>query len=111
MGKFVKGDVVVINFPFSDLTGSKRRPALVLSDCGDDDIILCQITGQLKADKYSVHLTHDDYIDGNLRVESIIRPNKLFTADKSVILYSACKIAPAKMDSVIASVVALFTRE
>jgi mRNA-degrading endonuclease toxin of MazEF toxin-antitoxin module len=44
MGRFVKGDVVVLNFPFSDLTGTKRRPALVLSDLTGNDIILCQIT-------------------------------------------------------------------
>ena len=31
MGKFVKGDIVVIPFPFSDLSGSKRRPALVIA--------------------------------------------------------------------------------
>ena len=44
MGKFVKGDVVVIPFPFSDLTGKKRRPAFVVSVLPGDDIILCQIT-------------------------------------------------------------------
>jgi len=44
MEKFIKGDVVVIPFPFSDLTGAKRRPAFVVTDLPDDDIILCQIT-------------------------------------------------------------------
>ncbi|MCL2216976.1 MAG: hypothetical protein FWB91_08165 [Defluviitaleaceae bacterium] len=32
MGGFVKGDIVVLNFPFSDLSGTKRRPALVLAN-------------------------------------------------------------------------------
>ena len=41
---FVKGDIVVIPFPFSDLSGIKRRPALVIAYLIDDDIILCQIT-------------------------------------------------------------------
>ncbi|MFA6084453.1 hypothetical protein [Mucilaginibacter sp.] len=50
MAKFIKGDVVVIPFPFSDLSGSKRRPALVLADLPGDDIILCQITSQQNAD-------------------------------------------------------------
>ena len=31
MGRFVKGDIVVLNFPFSDLSGNKRRPALVVA--------------------------------------------------------------------------------
>jgi len=40
VGKFVKGDIVVINFPFSDLSGAKRRPALVISNLDGDDLIL-----------------------------------------------------------------------
>jgi mRNA interferase MazF len=44
MGKFMKGDVVVIPFPFSDLSGSKCRPAFVLADLEGDDVVLCQIT-------------------------------------------------------------------
>ena len=108
MGKFVKGDIVVINFPFSDLTGAKRRPALVLSDLDGDDIILCQITGQSKADKYSITLIYDDYEDGSLKAESIVRPNKLFTADKNAIIYLACRITSAKTDEVVDAVIDLF---
>lgn len=44
MGKFVKGDIVIVPFPFSDLSSSKKRPAMVISDLKGDDIILCQIT-------------------------------------------------------------------
>jgi len=40
MGKFIKGDVVVVPFPFSDLTGTKRRPAFVVTDLPGDDVIL-----------------------------------------------------------------------
>lgn len=51
MATFVKGDVVVVPFPFSDLTRAKRRPALVVAELEGDDLILCQITGrQVKAD-------------------------------------------------------------
>ena len=47
---FLKGDVVVLPFPFSDLSQSKRRPALVAANLEGDDIILCQI-GSLKESK------------------------------------------------------------
>ena len=47
MAKFVKGDVVVVPFPFSNLSQAKRRPALVVVDLEGDDIIICQITSQL----------------------------------------------------------------
>jgi len=41
MGKFVKGDVVIIPFPFSDLSGGKKRPVFVVADLPGDDIIVC----------------------------------------------------------------------
>ena len=50
MERFVKGNVVIIPFPFSDLSDSKRRPALVLADLQGNDIILCQITSQNSSD-------------------------------------------------------------
>ena len=105
MGRFVKGDIVVINFPFSDLSGTKRRPALVLASLDGDDIILCQITSYLKTDKYAITLSVDDYASGKLKVQSMIRPNKIFTADEKAILYLACKISPAKLDEAVATVI------
>ena len=107
MGKFVNGDIVVINFPFSDLTGAKRRPALVVADLDGDDIILCQITGQSKMDKHTITLGQRDFVDGSLKAESAVRPNKLFTADKNVILYTACKITNDKFSEVIDGVIKL----
>ena len=52
MGRFVKGDVVVVPFPFSDLTWVKRRPALVLAELEGDDLILCQITSQSRSSRH-----------------------------------------------------------
>jgi mRNA interferase MazF len=39
----MKGHVVIIPFPFSDLSGVKRRPALVIADWGGEDVMLCQM--------------------------------------------------------------------
>jgi mRNA interferase MazF len=101
MGRFVKGDIVVLNFPFSDLSGAKRRPALVLADLMGNDIILCQITSVATKDIYAVPIEEHDYINGALKTESVIRPNKVFTADKSLILYTACTIANKKANEAI----------
>ena len=54
MAGFIKGDVVVVPFPFSDLTQAKRRPALVISKLEGDDLILCQITSQSIEDTYAM---------------------------------------------------------
>lgn len=79
LGQFVKGDVVVINFPFSDLSQTKRRPALVLASLKGDDLILCQITSQAREDDYSIRLEATDFEAGSLNRSSRIRPNRLFT--------------------------------
>jgi mRNA interferase MazF len=89
MEKFIKGDVVVLPFPFSDLSGSKRRPALVLADLPGDDIILCQITSQHTKDSYAVPLENSDFASGSLPSSSYIRPTRIFTADKKIIVRKA----------------------
>jgi mRNA interferase MazF len=105
VGKFVKGDVVVLNFPFSDLSGSKRRPAFVVSNLDGNDVILCQITSRAKVDRYSLNIENTDYTDGKLSVESVVRPNKIFTADENIILYAACKINSEKTDKILKAII------
>ena len=101
MAKFVKGDIAVIPFPFSDLSGSKRRPALVIADLPGDDIILCQITSQQKDDNFAIRLTNEDFIEGSLPVASNIRPNRIFTADKNIIIKKSGTVSDEKMHAVV----------
>lgn len=77
MAKFVKGDVVVVPFPFSDLTYAKRRPALVIAELEGDDIILCQITSQQIRDRYAVPIEDNDFETGTLKQKSNVRPNRI----------------------------------
>ena len=108
MGKPVVGEVVVLPFPQTDLQPGKRRPALVVADLSGDDLILCQITTQSRRDGYSVSLISNDFESGRLNVDSFIRPNRLFTVDRSVIVYTAAKIKLSKMDEVRAKIHELF---
>jgi mRNA interferase MazF len=89
MERFVKGDVVVLPFPFSDLSQTKRRPALVLVPLTGDDLILCLITSQVKTDSYTIPLYSSSFESGSLKKDSYIRINRLFTADNQIILYKA----------------------
>ena len=107
MGRFVKGDIVVLNFPFSDFTRTKRRPALVLADLTGNDIILCQITSTASKDDYAIQIKNEDYVEGKLRIQSLIRPNKIFTADKSLINYTACTIKSEKAEKAIEALAGL----
>jgi len=86
MEKLIKGDIVVIPFPFSDLSDSKRQPAFVLADLQGEDVILCQITSQNIKDTHAITLNETDFVKGSLHQQSNIRPNRLFTADKNIIV-------------------------
>ncbi|MEZ2227598.1 type II toxin-antitoxin system PemK/MazF family toxin [Microcoleus sp.] len=105
MAEFVKGDVVVVPFPFSDLTQAKRRPALVIATLAGDDLILCQITSQNIADRYAITLQSSDFSEGGLNQTSNIRPNRLFTADRGIILYKAGQLKTEKLNEAIAKIV------
>ena len=107
MAKFIKGDVVVVPFPFSDFTQAKRRPALVVVDLEGNDIILCQITSQLNKDNYSIIVNENDFKEGNLKQISNIRPNRIFTADTSIILYKVGTLTGRMIDRVIDKIIEL----
>lgn len=109
MGKFVKGDVVVVPFPFSDLSAAKRRPALVIATLTGDDVILCQITSKTVTDDYALVVSDSDFTSGGLRQESNIRPNRIFTADSNIILYRVGVLSPVKVQQVIAQIVQIIS--
>lgn len=104
MEQLVKGDIVVMPFPFSDLSSTKKRPAMVLTKLKGDDLILCQITSKQTKDNYSIPATQEDFKAGSLRQESNIRPNKIFTADTSIIDYKIGALKPAKTGKVVEAV-------
>jgi mRNA interferase MazF len=106
--RFIRGDVVVIPFPFSDLTQAKRRPALVLSVLSGNDLILCQITSQKVRDMYAVTLLNEDFNSGSLNRISNIRPNRLFTADTNIVLYKVGNLKSNKVDEVLRILINLF---
>lgn len=105
MGKFVKGDVVVVPFPFSDLSAAKRRPTLVVAPLLGDDVILCQITSKTITDSYAIPISDADFKSGGLHQDSNIRPNRLFTADSKIILYRAGTLLEQKTNQVIERII------
>ena len=75
MGRPIKGDIVSVPFPFSDLSSVKRRPALIIATLKGDDVILCQITSKSYGDPYSILLDQSDFEVGTLHQVSYVRPN------------------------------------
>ena len=79
------GVVVVVRFPFSDLSSSKFRPAVVLASAGDDDWLLCQVTSNPYADPEAIRLPQSSFASGGLNGIGYARPNKIFTAHASIV--------------------------
>ncbi len=109
MGKPIAGDVVVLPFPQTNLQPGKRRPALVVVDLSGNDLILCQITSQVHRDAYSIDLDKGDFQSGQLNARSYIRPNRLFTVEDSVILYTAAQLTKTKLNETLAKLRQLFS--
>ena len=84
MGEFTAGQIVILPFPFSDLSQSKFRPALLLADAGRGDWIACQITSNPYADARAITLSAADFASGSLERLSYARPGKLFTANEAL---------------------------
>ena len=98
------GVIVAIKFPFSDLSRSKLRPAIVLADTGRNDWVLCQITSKPYNDPMAVPIDSEDFSSGRLPLASYARPGKLFTANSCLIEKPLGKLASAKHREIIESI-------
>jgi mRNA interferase MazF len=110
MGSFTASSVVLVRFPFSDLSQSKLRPAVVLADCGHGDWLLCQITSKAYADARVVQINDDDFLNGSLCVTSFARPAKLFTAHHTLIASSVGVLRDAVLNRIVDEVIRLLRR-
>ena len=77
-----KGDLILINFPFTDLSGSKLRPAVVLSQA-NLDLTVCFITTQIQWQEPTDILLSPNSTNG-LKAISLVRLSKIATLDKSL---------------------------
>ena|ERR1039457_4013669 len=85
MGSFAVGDVVLVAFPYADFSAFKIRPALVVGMAEFNNFITCQITSKATTSKKAIPLTDNEFSSGGLKVDSYVRPDKLFTVEQSVI--------------------------
>ena len=101
--------VVLLPFPFSDLSNQKLRPALVLADAGRDDWVLCQITSKTYADGRAIELLTTAFAQGGLQLVSYARPAKLFTAHASLIRSVAGELNDSAHQRVLDAVLSLLS--
>ena len=83
MARYRTGAVVLISFPFTDGSAVKKRPALVLLDTGDADILLARITTQFSGSPFDCELA--DWAAAGLKAPSFVRLHKLATLEKRLV--------------------------
>lgn len=107
MVAFEPGLVVLVRFPFSDLSSSKLRPAVVLAHAGGVDWVLCQVTSNPYGDAAAIPLARGAFASGGLGRESFARPGKLFTASESIVVRRAGRLTPGVHREVVEGTVRL----
>lgn len=110
MGAFTAGSVVLIPFPFSDLSRTKMRPAVVLATLDKGDCILCQITSR-PYDNQAIELTQQAFEEGSLQRTSYARPGKLFTAHNSLLRAEAGRLTDKHLHTLREAVVAIIRND
>jgi len=83
MEKLNFGNIVLLNFPYTDSKTFKKRPALLIKDSEDGDIIVCRITSKIYNTKYDVLIT--DWENAGLMLPTVIRVHKIASLEKSMI--------------------------
>ena len=107
MGTFAAGQVVVLPFPFSDLSRSKYRPALLIAHTGRGDWIACQITSNPYSDPHAVEIKDTDFASGGLQRISYARPGKLFTANEGLFSSTPGTLTSSKLGDIRMAVICL----
>jgi mRNA interferase MazF len=101
MARFVSGQVVVVPFPFTDLSSAKVRPALVLASLTRGDVILCQITSQSAGHPEANPIAATDFEPGGgLARTSFALPHRLVTANEVCIRRGVGKLKAAKLHEI-----------
>lgn len=101
MEGFVKGEIVVLDFPYSDLIHFKKRPALIIKVPKGEDVIACQITGDSYEKSAEIPLEKIDFQKGNLNRKSYLRLDKIFSVEKSSIKYKIGSLKSGKFNEIL----------
>lgn len=109
---YKRGDVVLVSFPFTDLSSSKRRPAVVISpdvfNGHDEDVVLVAITSQ-QPDDNAVSIEAGDLVEGTLPKQFFVKATKIFTMHSTLVLRRICVLRSEKVDEVLRELRAFFS--
>ena len=83
MANYKFGEIVLIKFPFSNNLTFKKRPAIIIKDTNDGDVIVCRVTSKINNTIYDIELI--DWLKFGLKLPSVVRVHKIASLEKSMI--------------------------
>ena len=108
---YSRGEIVLIPVPFSDLTATKKRPVLVVSNntynLAAQDMVVVAITSNLVQPGIPIDIS--DMISGQLPKPSVIRSDKIYTLDQGIVVKTIGLVANRTLDDVRADIIAHIT--
>ncbi|HDR50129.1 MAG TPA: type II toxin-antitoxin system PemK/MazF family toxin [Mariniphaga anaerophila] len=109
--KYKKGDIVIIAFPFTDLSNTRKRPALIISNDkvnNTGDYLMVQITSKMRNDSLSFPLSKPNFVNSKeLPLQSCIRLHKIFLLNESLIISRNTAVNERFLDLVIEKITEL----
>ncbi|MCD6455681.1 MAG: type II toxin-antitoxin system PemK/MazF family toxin [Methanophagales archaeon] len=106
-----QGDIVLIDFSYSDLKRSKFRPALVISNSSYNstslDVVVLRITSKPKKE-WAIKITNKDVESGFLEVESYVKVDSIFTIERKMVVKVVARLKEEKVDEVKMKLIELF---
>ena len=92
--------IILMPFPYTDLSGVKKRPSLVVSSTDfnsrNDDVICCLITSNPEDSQHSIRINNKDMENGYLEFDSKVKPYRIFTINKKLIYKVLGRLNSAK---------------
>ena len=106
-------DIVLIPIPFTDLSTKKRRPVVILSNdeynLDKEDIVVAAITSNISEAKYSIHITESDFENETLPRPSLIRADKIYTLNQSIVYKKFDRLKKKVFKEVLTKIQTLFS--
>ena len=97
-------DLLLVPFPFSDQSGRKVRPVVVISNDefneNSEDLLVVGVTSNIFRDRYSIILTNDDLEEGRLVTLCCVKSENILKIDKEFVIKKIGKIRKNKLDPV-----------
>lgn len=113
MPDYLPGEIIVVPFPYTDMSTTKVRPAMVLSDedhnSSEKDLVVCGLTSRLANSAHSVLIADQDMESGKLPRPSRVKATKVVAIDKRVVRARVGRVRPETFARVMREFEAAFT--